>query len=93
MTGTDVVYTLGGPSYDFGRSWSPGDFNDGTFVLELTANTGGTVSLDAIQVKVYHQAQGGGGGGGEASVPKESFLASILGAFMKVINSIRVVFS
>lgn len=79
LTGSDVVYIIGGPSYTFGRTWSPEEFNDGTFVLELTANipSAGAVNLDAVQVKVYHQAGGGGGGGGgEVRKRPERFFAA-----------------
>ena len=66
-TTTDTVYTLGGPSDTWGRVWTPAEFNNGTFAIELTGNpSGNTLSVDAIQVKVFHQATGGGGGGGGA---------------------------
>jgi hypothetical protein len=62
---TDAVYELGSPSDTWGRSWSATEFNDGNFTIELVANpSSNTVRLDAVQVRVYHQATGGGGGGG-----------------------------
>jgi len=66
---TDAVYTLGGPSDTWGHTWTPGELND-TFTLEIIANPdGNAITLDAVQVHVYHQATGGGqGGGGPASV-------------------------
>ncbi len=62
----DVVYTLGGPSSLFGRSWTPTEFSNANFRVRLIANPSGgnTVKIDAIQVRVYHQSSGGGGGGG-----------------------------
>ncbi|MES2007022.1 MAG: hypothetical protein V4436_02860 [Patescibacteria group bacterium] len=61
----DVVYTLGGPSSLFGRSWTPTEFSNANFRVRLIANPGSnTLKVDAIQVRVYHQASGGGGGGG-----------------------------
>ncbi|MFZ2252682.1 MAG: hypothetical protein WAW13_00740 [Minisyncoccia bacterium] len=64
---TDGVYTLGGPSDMWGHSWIPSEMNNENFAIELVANpSSNTVQLDAIQVRVYHQATGGGGGGGGA---------------------------
>jgi hypothetical protein len=68
---TDAVYYLGGPSDTWGHSWTPAETADGTFLLEVTATpSSNTVSLDALQVRVYHQATGGGGGGGGAVFKK-----------------------
>jgi hypothetical protein len=65
LTATDAVYTLGGPSDMWGHSWTPAEVND--LVITLSEGTGeNPVYLDAIQVRVYHQATGGGGGGGGA---------------------------
>jgi hypothetical protein len=62
---TDVVYTLGGPSDTWGYGWTPADINNGNLALELTANTAGnTLQVDAVIVRVYHQATGGSQGGG-----------------------------
>ena len=68
LTTSDVVYIVGGSGDTWGRSWSPSELNDGNFEIIIEANPGdvGQVDLDAIQVKVYHQATGGGGGGGGA---------------------------
>ena len=63
---SDVVYTLGSPTSLFGRTWAPSEFSDANFRVRIIANPSGgnTLSLDAIQVRVYYQAGGGGGGGG-----------------------------
>jgi hypothetical protein len=65
LTGSDVVYTLGGPSDTWGRSWTPAEFGDANFCVRVIAQPdGNTVRVDAIQVKPHHAAGGGGGGGG-----------------------------
>jgi hypothetical protein len=65
LSTSDVVYTLGGASDTWGRSWTPTELNNTNFRLRITGNpSSNTVRLDAIQVRVYHQATGGGGGGG-----------------------------
>jgi hypothetical protein len=64
---TDAVFLLGSPSDTWGRSWTPAETVNGTFTIEIVGNTSAnTISVDAIQTKVYHQASGGGGGGGGA---------------------------
>ena len=66
---TDTVVVLGGPSDTWGRSWSPGEFSDANFRVRVTGDAIGAseeVRLDAIQVRVYHQATGGSSGGGGA---------------------------
>jgi hypothetical protein len=63
---TDTVYTLGGPTTLWGRSWVPSEFADGTFRVRIfMLNPSSTFNVDAIQVNVYHQASGGSSGGGE----------------------------
>jgi hypothetical protein len=62
---SDTIETLGSPSDLWGQTWTPLDFADGNFVLDVL-DTGGSNSLDAIQVRVYHQASGGSAGGGGA---------------------------
>jgi hypothetical protein len=65
LTTSDTIYTLGGPADTWGRSWTPSEFTDGNFVLEITGQpAANTVQIDAIRVEVYHFASGGGGGGG-----------------------------
>jgi|GEM_PF-2738431 len=65
LTTSDVVYTLGGSSDTWGRSWTPSELSNANFKVRITGNpSSNTVRLDAIQVRVYHQATGGGGGGG-----------------------------
>ncbi|MEM9336685.1 MAG: hypothetical protein AAGA35_02420, partial [Patescibacteria group bacterium] len=60
---SDQVYTLGGPSDTWGRSWVPSDFDDGSLVLDVVISES-FVDLDALQINVYNQAGGGGAGGG-----------------------------
>lgn len=65
LTTSDAVHLLGGASDIWGRSWVPSEFNSGSFRVRVTGNpSSNTVRLDALQVRVYHQATGGGGGGG-----------------------------
>ncbi len=65
LTGSDAVYTLGGASDTWGRSWSPSDLSGGNFFVRVIDQPDqNTVKVDAIQVKPYTQAGGGGGGGG-----------------------------
>jgi 6-phosphogluconolactonase (cycloisomerase 2 family) len=65
LTGSDVVYTLGGPADTWGRSWTPTDFDNANFFVRVVSQpSSNTVRVDAIQVKPYHQAGGGGPGGG-----------------------------
>ncbi|MCA9367307.1 laminin G domain-containing protein [Candidatus Kaiserbacteria bacterium] len=65
LTATDAVYSLGGPTDLWGRSWSPANFSNTNFVVQVYGWVpSGTHRLDAIQVRVYHQATGGGSGGG-----------------------------
>ncbi len=87
LTTQDVIYTLGGSTDAWGRTWSPSEFNDGNFELRVLAlPSGNTIRLDAIQVKVHHTASGGGGGGGGGDVrlPQKRVLASIFEALQKV---------
>jgi hypothetical protein len=65
LTTSDRVIVLGGPSDTWGRTWSPSEFTGNEFQIRLIGNpSSNTVRVDAIQVKVYHQASGGGQGGG-----------------------------
>jgi uncharacterized repeat protein (TIGR02543 family) len=65
MGTVDAVYTLGGPSDKWGRSWTPAEFNNGNFTIELVGNpSSNTISVDAIQVSAYYAATGGSSGGG-----------------------------
>jgi len=65
LTTSDVVYELGGPSNTWGRSWTVSEFSNANFRLRIIGSpSSNTVEVDAIQVRVYHQAEGGGGGGG-----------------------------
>ena len=86
LTTTDAVYTLGGASDLWGRSWTPAELDNGNFTIELVANpSSNTIQVDAIQVRVYHQATGGGGGGGGAVFKQpQRFFASVSTAFEPV---------
>ncbi len=67
LTTSDRVVSLGGPSDDWGRGWSAANFSNTNFAVRLSGNpSANTIRLDAIQVRVYHQATGGGAGGGGA---------------------------
>jgi hypothetical protein len=86
---TDTVYNLGGPEDTWGRSWTPAEMNDGNFTLELIGNTeGNTISLDAVQVKVFFQASGGrrGGGGGVGMIESNQYFANVASAVNNVGN-------
>jgi hypothetical protein len=66
---TDAVYTLGGSSDTWGRSWTPAELNNGNFTIELVGNpSSNNLRVDAIQVSAYYVATGGGAGGGGGEV-------------------------
>jgi hypothetical protein len=65
MSGSDVVYTVGGATDTWGRSWSPTEFTPSNFILRVSAQpSSNTIRLDALEIRIYHQTGGGGGGGG-----------------------------
>jgi hypothetical protein len=65
LTTYDKVWKIGGPSYTWGRSWAYSEFTNANFRLRLVGNpSSNTISLDALQVRVYYHIGGGGGGGG-----------------------------
>ena len=67
LVGNDVIYTVGGPSDLWGRSWTAADFSDANFRLRVTAAPSeNTIRLDGVEIRVYRQVSGGGGGGGGA---------------------------
>ncbi|NCN12136.1 hypothetical protein GW937_02325, partial [Candidatus Kaiserbacteria bacterium] len=67
LTTSDKVVSLGDASDTWGHTWSTTDFSNANFVVRLTGGpSSNTIMVDAIQVRVYHQAGGGGSGGGEA---------------------------
>ena len=88
LSTTDVVYTLGGPADLWGRAWDSTHFGT-TFRLRIIANvSSNTISVDAIQVKVYHQATGGSSGGGtEAFNPTKIHL--LTSVWQQVTSSIK----
>lgn len=67
----DIIVTDGGQSELWGRSWSPSEFTTDNFVMQVTIdgdpplNTS-NLYIDAIAVRIYHQASGGTSGGGGA---------------------------
>jgi hypothetical protein len=75
LTNLDAVYTLGGSADLWGHAWTPAELTSGTFNLEITGqpNTN-TVQVDAIRVRIYHQATGGGVGGGGGEVRRPGLL-------------------
>ncbi len=81
LTTTDTVYTLGGPSDTWDHSWIPTETIDGAFALEVIGQPNSNqVKIDAMQVRIYHQATGGGAGGGsEVSIPSSHHFASLNG--------------
>lgn len=82
LTGTDAIYTLGSPSDTWGRSWTPSEFTNANFKIEVISQpNSNTVQIDAIRVNVNHQTGGGGGGGGgEVSIPSSRFFANAYSA-------------
>lgn len=56
FTTSDNVYSVGGVSNTFGRTWSPSDFSNANFRVQLDAggSNGGTLSVDHVQVRVYY---------------------------------------
>ncbi len=92
FTFTDSVRSIGGQGELWGRTWTPAEFNNGNFILNIinqVSNIEEPMRIDAIKVRVYHQATGGGGGGGgEVSIPSSKYYANIYGAF----QSLRDVF-
>ncbi|MCB9810515.1 MAG: hypothetical protein H6779_01545 [Candidatus Nomurabacteria bacterium] len=65
LSGTDIVYTVGGNTDTWGRTWSSTEFTPSTFLIRVTATPeSNTINLDALEVRVFHQTGGGGGGGG-----------------------------
>jgi len=64
-----AVYEVGGASDKWGRAWNVGDFSAENFRLRIVAVRefgSGSIMLDALQVRVFHQppASGGQGAGG-----------------------------
>ncbi len=67
LTTLDAVYTLGGQSNTWGRSWSVSDFANENFKIRIIANPDSNlIRVDALQVRPVHQATGGSGSGGGA---------------------------
>ncbi len=65
LSGGDIIYLVGGASDLWGRSWTGAQFSAETFRLRVSAQpSSNTIRLDALEVRVYHQAGGGSSGGG-----------------------------
>lgn len=58
LTASDVIYTLGGATDTWGRTWSDTEFSNTNFRLYVNADSvrslGGQNLLDHVQVKVYY---------------------------------------
>lgn len=57
LTVVDTIYTLGGSSDTWGRSWSDGEFSNANFRARINADQvafQGTDFLDHIQITVYY---------------------------------------
>ncbi len=95
LTTTDAVYELGGPSDMWGHAWTPAEVADGTFEVQVYANpSGNTVRIDALQVRVYHQATGGGGGGGGAVFKEPTrYFANVYTGMAGVLRNIKQKFT
>jgi uncharacterized membrane protein YgcG len=71
LSGSDVVYMVGGNSDLWGRTWTATEFSSENFRLRVVSNpSANTVRLDGLEIRVYHQtgggSSGGGGGGGRS---------------------------
>ncbi len=65
LSDSDIVYVVGGGNDTWGRSWSVSEFNPTNFRVRVTATPSeNTIRLDALEIRVFHQASGGGSGGG-----------------------------
>ena len=54
FTASESTLILGGPTDTWGKSWSATDFQNKFTVRLTTAATGGAISIDHVQVKVYY---------------------------------------
>jgi hypothetical protein len=55
---TEATYSLGSPSDPWGRTWSPGDFNNASFrlrVIDVASNASRDFFLDQVAVNVKYQ--------------------------------------
>jgi hypothetical protein len=62
VSSTDAVFTFGGATSLWGRTWAASEFADGTFILKLegrNSTAGQSVRVDLIRVVVYYTAAGG----------------------------------
>ena len=57
LTTSDVLYTLGGPTNLWGRTWSSTDLSNANFRLRINLDVqGGVAQVDHIQVDVYYRS-------------------------------------
>ncbi len=70
LTATDTIYELGSAGDLWGDTWSKSDFSNTNFRVRLRAlpSSGGTVRVDAMSVRVFHEIGGGGSGGGSGEI-------------------------
>ncbi len=61
LGGSDAIFTMGGATNLWGRTWSSGDFVDGKFVVRLrnidpgnSCTNNSLLSVDRLRVRVYH---------------------------------------
>jgi hypothetical protein len=89
MSQTDQVYRVGFSSDTWGRTWTPAEFANGNFQVDIVANTeGNTIGVDAIQTKVYHQSSGGNKkGGGAVFAEPNTFFANVYSAMSTAVTS------
>jgi hypothetical protein len=58
LSTTEATYSLGSTSDTWGRTWSPGDFNNASFrlrVIDVASNPGRDFFLDHVVVNVTYQ--------------------------------------
>ncbi len=58
LTTTNVVYTLGGATNTWGRTWTAGDFSNANFrvrIIDVASSTARDFSLDSVAVQVTYQ--------------------------------------
>lgn len=63
LTNADVVYTRGGASDLWGKTWVPADFNSANFGVNLTGNTSSSPTttdyeVDHVELRVYYRLAG-----------------------------------
>ncbi len=60
ITTTEQVFTYGGPTDTWGRTWTPSELSDANFQVKIDPSSSAfIVSYDQIRVKVYYTSGGG----------------------------------